>query len=369
MNKNINIAIVGIGNCTSALAQGIEYYGNKDYIEQMTGLMHPDIGCYKISDIEIVVAFDVDKRKIGLPLNKAVFQSPNNTKIFYPSLSLDSNDVNYPIVMKGPVLDGVADHMKSWFQVDNNQKELSRNEILSVLKDTKTDVLINYAPVGSQKLTEFWAQIALDSNIGFINAIPVFIASNEEWTNKFQNAGLPIIGDDVKSMAGSTITSRYLTQMLIDRGAKIDSIYQTNIGGNSDFANMTSQERLESKKISKTQSISCLIPDNKTYVYAGPNGCIDSLKDNKISYMRIDFKIFGNVGCSIDCKLSVEDSPNSGGVIVDAIRIMKIALDRGIGGSLIGPCAWLMKHPIRQYDDNIARKMVEDFINNKIHDK
>lgn len=362
--SKIKIAIIGCGNCASSIIQGLEYYKNvKDTDEFIPGLMHKSLGGYDIKDVHIVAAFDVDKRKIGKDISIAIFSEPNCTKKF--------SDVPFQNVevMKGPILDGIADHMRPYFQVDESQNELSRDKILDVLKQSGTDILISYLPVGSQKATEFWAQIAIDSGCAFINAIPVFIASNKEWSKKFEDAGLPLLGDDIKSQVGSTITNRYLVQMLIDRGAKIDSMFQTNFGGNTDFRNMTDPSRLISKKISKTESISSLITassDPKPYVYAGPNGCIDSLHDNKISYMRIDFRIFGNISASIDIKLSVEDSPNSGGVMVDAIRIAKIALDRYIGGVLIGPSAWIFKRPLIQFRDDIAKQMTEDFINNKI---
>lgn len=366
-NNKIKIAIVGIGGCASSLVQGLEYYKNiVDNEKKISGLMHPVLGKYKISDISIVAAFDIDRRKVERSLGRAIFVEPNCTKNIWKEYQF-SNDVNEVIVQKSPVLDGVADHMKSFFQVDKNQKELTKEEIISLLKKSECKIIISYLPVGSRIATEFWAEIALEAGVGFINCIPEFVASDSEWANKFKEKGIPIMGDDIKSQIGSTITSRYITQMLIDRGVKIDSIYQTNFGGNTDFLNMISQERLKSKKISKTESISSLLPDNdknndKTFVYAGPNGYIECLKDNKISHMRFDFKIFGEISCSLDCKLSVEDSPNSAGIVVDAIRIMRLALDRKIGGVLIGPSAWLFKHPLEQYSDNIALDMTEKFI-------
>lgn len=355
MNK-IKIAIVGMGNCASSLIQGIEYYKNITDNEYIPGLMHNNLGGYKISDIKIVAGFDVDKRKIGTDISNAIFEKPNNTKKFsdVPILNV--------IVNKGPVLDGVAAHMKYDFQVDDKQRELSTHDIVSILKETEAQIIISYLPVGSQLATEFWAQVAIDARCAFINAIPQFIASNNEWADIFKRAGLPIIGDDIKSEVGATIVNRALVQTLIDRGAAIDNSWQLNIGGNTDFKNMLDPSRLVSKKISKTESISTLISNEKSYVYAGPNGHINCLNDNKISFMRIDFRIFGNIKCSLDIKLSVEDSPDSGGVMVDAIRIAKIAIDRKIGGTLLGPSAWMMKHPAVQYPDNIAKQMTEDFI-------
>lgn len=357
MNNKINVCIVGCGNCANSLLQGLVYYKsitNKN--EPAPGLMHNVLGTYLISDIKVVAGFDVDFRKVGKDISNAIFSQPNNTKKFS-----DVSFLNVDVI-KGPVLDGIADHMHNYFQIDENQKELPKDEIISTLKERNTNIIINYLPVGSQRSTEFWASIALESNCAFINAIPQFIASDLKWAEKFRQANLPIIGDDVKSQLGSTIVNRALIQLIIDRGGKIDDSHQINVGGNTDFANMLDQSRLESKKISKTESVKTLIPYNVD-VYAGPNGYISHLKDNKISHMRIDFRIFGDVPCSIDCKLSVEDSPNSSGCIIDAIRIAKIGLDKEIGGPLIGPSAWLMKHPPIQYSDDVAHRLTEDFIN------
>lgn len=355
--KKIRCCIVGVGNCASSIVQGISYYEDvTDSETVIPGLMHTIIDGYKISDIKFVASFDVDRRKIGKDLSKAIFEKPNNTKKFsdVPILNVE--------VSKGPVLDGVAQHMKDDFQIDNKQRELSRYEIMSILKETKTQIIISYLPVGSQLATEFWAQIAIDTRCAFINAIPQFIASNKEWADKFRQATLPIIGDDIKSQTGATIVNRALVQMLTDRGATIDNSWQLNIGGNSDFENMLDPSRLASKKISKTESISALIPDDKSFVYAGPNGHISCLNDNKISFMRIDFRIFGNIQCSIDIKLSVEDSPDSGGIMVDAIRIAKIAIDRKLGGPIIPACAYFCKRPPIQMKDEDAKNELEKFM-------
>lgn len=357
--KKIKCGIVGVGNCASSLAQGLYYYRTRTKAE-LIGLMHEILGGYKPQDIEIVAAFDIDKRKIGKDISQAIFEQPNCTKRFsdVPILNVE--------VMKCPVLDGVADHMHDYFKTDENQKELSDDKILNVLKESKTDIIINYLPVGSQKATEFWAQIAIDAGCAFINCIPVFVASDSIWAEKFRQANLPIIGDDVKSQLGATILNRYLVQLIQDRGGKIDSSWQTNFGGNTDFLNMTSQDRLESKKISKTESVSSLIPydsnNTKPYIYAGPNGFIECLYDTKIAYIRIDFKIFGDIPCSIDCKLYVEDSPNSAGIMMDAIRIAKIALDRRFGGPILPACAWMMKHPPIQMRDEDAKNELEKFL-------
>ena len=355
--KKIKIGIIGIGNCASSLAQGLYYYRTRTKAEPI-GLMHEILGGYKPQDIEIVAAFDVDKRKIGKDISQAIFEQPNCTKRFsdVPILNVE--------VMKCPVLDGIADHMHDYFQADENQKELSDDEILNVLKESKTDIIINYLPVGSQKATEFWAQIAIDAGCAFINCIPVFVASDPIWTEKFRKANLPIIGDDVKSQVGATIIHRALTNMIVDRGARIDNTYQLNVGGNTDFRNMTDQSRLAFKKISKTESVASQIPYD-AYVYAGPNGCIDCLNDNKICHLRIDFRIFGDVPAYIDLKLSIEDSPNSAGVVIDAIRCCKLALDRGVSGALYSPSAYFMKRPPRQIREEEARKQLEDFIQGK----
>lgn len=360
VSDKINICIVGIGNCASSLIQGIQYYKNIEDYDKVSGLMNPILGRYKISDVDIVAAFDIDKRKVGKDVTDAIFSEPNCTKVFIDYIP----NINVK-VLKSPVLDGVALHMKDYFQVDDDQKELTKDEIITVLKEAKTNVLISYLPVGSQLATEFWAQIAIDSGCALINCIPVFVASNKEWAQKFKDAGLPIIGDDVKSQVGATIVHRALANMIVNRGATIDSTHQINVGGNTDFRNMIDQSRLVSKRISKTESVASQIPYN-TYVYAGPNGCIDSLNDNKICHLRIDFRIFGDVPCYIDLKLSVEDSPNSAGVVIDAIRLCKIALDRGIGGPIISASAYLMKHPPQQMRDEDARKQLEDFISGEI---
>lgn len=349
----IRIAIAGAGNCASSLIQGLGYYKDvKNSDELVPGLMHNSLGGYLISDIKPVAAFDVDKRKVGKDLSKAIFSEPNCTKKFSEVAETGVE------VMKGKVLDGVAPHMKDYFVVDKKQKPV---DVASVLKKTKTDVLINYLPVGSEEAVKWYASQALEAGCAFINCIPVFIASDKKWAEKFRKAKLPVIGDDIKSLVGATIVHRALTQMIVDRGAKIDSTYQLNIGGNTDFRNMTDPSRLKSKKISKTESVASQIPYD-AYVYAGPNGCIDCLNDNKICHLKIDFKLFGDVPACIDLKLSVEDSPNSAGVVVDAIRVAKIALDRKIGGAILPASAYFMKHPPKQMRESEAREELEEFI-------
>lgn len=349
----IRIAIAGVGNCASSLIQGLEYYKNvKNSGDLVPGLMHNSMGGYLISDIKPVAAFDVDRRKVGTDLSEAIFSDPNCTKKFS-----DVPEMDVP-VMKGRVLDGVAPHMKDYFRVDEKQKPV---DVASVLKRTKAQILINYLPVGSEEAVRWYASQALEAGCAFINCIPVFIASDKKWAEKFRKSKLPIIGDDIKSLVGATIVHRALTQIIVDRGARIDSTYQLNIGGNTDFRNMTDQSRLKSKKISKTESVASQIPYD-AYVYAGPNGCIDCLNDNKICHLKIDFKLFGDVPAYIDLKLSVEDSPNSAGVVVDAIRVAKIALDRKLGGPLLPASAYFMKHPPRQMREGEARAELEEFI-------
>ncbi|MFA4956274.1 MAG: inositol-3-phosphate synthase [Candidatus Methanoperedens sp.] len=350
---DIRIAIAGVGNCASSLIQGLEYYKNISHSDDLVpGLMHNSLGGYLISDIKPVAAFDIDVRKVGTDISKAIFSEPNCTKKFsdVPDFGVE--------VMKGQVLDGVAPHMTDYFRVDEKQKSV---DVASILKRSKADILINYLPVGSEEAVKYYATQALEAGCAFINCIPVFIASNKQWADKFRKAKLPIIGDDIKSLVGATIVHRALTQMIVERGAKIDSTYQLNIGGNTDFRNMTDQARLKSKKISKTESVASQIPYD-AYVYAGPNGCIDCLNDNKVCHLKIDFKLFGDVPAYIDLKLSVEDSPNSAGVVVDAIRVAKIALDRKIGGPIIPASAYFMKHPPEQIRDAQAREKLEEFI-------
>lgn len=360
MNKDINICIVGIGNCACSLLQGIEYYKNiKDNSKHISGLMHPVIGDYKISDIKVVASFDIDSRKIGSDLSDALFYPPNNTKFFS---DVPFQDVE---IMKGPVLDGISDHMKECFFVDNNQKELTKDDILNILKETDTQIIINYVPVGSQELTEFWSNIALESKCAFVNAIPAFISSNNKWAEKFRMANLPIIGDDIKSSIGATELHRTLVQMIIDRGGKINNTRQLNYGGNTDFLNMLDRNRLKSKKISKTEAVQSVLGEQRLSeenIHIGPSDFIPNLKDNKICDINIEFEIFGDIPCSINLKLSVEDSPNSAGIVVDAIRCAKLALDRKMGGPILPACAYFCKHPPIQMEDHIARQQLEDFI-------
>jgi myo-inositol-1-phosphate synthase len=361
MIEQIKIAIVGVGNCCSSLIQGLFYYRNvKNKREFIPGLMHPILGGYKISDIKPVAAFDIDKRKVGKDLSRAIFEKPNCTRIFYsriPNLGVK--------VKMGPVLDGAASHMKEY------PKEktflVAKKKPVDVAKELKklgVEILINYLPVGSQKATEFYANAALEAGCAFINCIPVFIASNKKWAEKFKKKELPIIGDDIKSQIGATIIHRVLSRLFSERGVRIERSYQLNFGGNTDFLNMIERGRLKSKKISKTESVESQLPKRLSYdnLHIGPSDYIPWLKDNKICFIRIEGRKFGNVPVELELRLSVEDSPNSAGCVIDTIRLTKIALDRGVGGPLISTSAYFMKHPPQQFTDEKAREMVEEFI-------
>lgn len=358
----IRIAIVGIGNCASSLIQGIEYYRSlgERHPDRSLGLMHYDLGGYKPGDIEVVAAFDIDRRKVGKSLKEAVFAKPNCTNVFNPGLP------DYPVkVNMGEVLDGVSPHMADHpedrrFEVANKKP----CDIAKVLKKSGADMLISYLPVGSEKATAFYAEACLKSGVSFINCVPVFIASDKLWVKRFEENGIPIIGDDIKSQIGATIIHRMLTKLFIDRGIKIDRTYQLNVGGNTDFLNMLNQSRLKSKKISKTEAVQSQLdnPLDSENIHIGPSDYVPWLKDNKVCFLRMEGRSFGNIPINLELRLSVEDSPNSAGVVIDAIRCCKIARDRKIGGVLLSPSAYFMKHPMVQYTDEEARDMVEEFI-------
>lgn len=357
----INIAIVGVGNCASALLQGMEMY--KNVPENTTGLMAYNLGSYRPGDINVVAAFDIDKRKVGRPLKEALFAQPNCTTIFYSELP------DYPVqVHMGPVLDGVSEHLDDY---DADKRFLVADhqpcDVVRVLKESGAEILINYLPVGSEKAAKFYAEACLEAKVGFINAMPVFIASDASWAKKFQENNIPLIGDDVKSQIGATIVHRTLTKLFANRGVTLDRTYQLNFGGNTDFLNMLNRSRLTSKKKSKTQSVQsemkvALADDN---IHIGPSDYIPWLNDNKICHIRMEGRGFGDVPLTLDVKLSVEDSPNSGGVMIDAIRCMKVALDRQIGGVLYAISAYSMKSPPVQYTDTAAQKMVEEYIDDR----
>jgi len=361
MNK-IKIAIAGIGNCASSLLQGIEYYKGKNE-RDATGLMHWDIGGYTPFDIEVTAAFDIDKRKVGKDVNEAVFAAPNCTTIFCKDLPA----ANVKVKM-GRVLDGLSEHMSEYSEKHSfllsSEKEPSKKDIVNILKNSGAEMLLNYMPVGSEQAARFYAECALEANIGFINNMPVFIASAPEWAARFEEKNLPIIGDDIKAQLGATITHRTLTDLFQKRGVKIERTYQLNTGGNTDFLNMLNRKRLASKKESKTEAVQSVLderldPEN---IHIGPSDYVPWQKDNKICFIRMEGKLFGDVPMNLELRLSVEDSPNSAGVAIDSIRCCKLALERGRGGVLYSPSAYFMKHPPKQFSDDIAYRMTEEFI-------
>ncbi len=362
MDKRIRIAIIGVGNCASSLVQGIYYYRNRGP-EEAIGLMHWDIGGYKPGDIEVVAAIDVDKRKVGKDLAEAIFAPPNNTTVFMRDIPPTG-----VTVVKGQVMDGVAPHMKEYPEeetfVISDEPEA---DIVKVLRESGAEIALNYLPVGSEDATRYYAECCLEAGVAFINCMPVFIASDPVWAKKFKGKGLPIVGDDIKAQIGATITHRTLAKLFADRGVKIDRTYQMNVGGNTDFLNMLARERLKSKKISKTEAVQSVLPVplEGRNIHIGPSDYIPWLKDNKLCFLRIEGRIFGDVPMNLELRLSVEDSPNSAGCAIDAIRCCKLALDRGIAGPLLSISAYTMKHPPEQYPDNVARQMVEEFIEGK----
>ncbi len=351
----IKVAIAGVGNCASALVQGVFYYKDVKEDEFVPGVMHNVLGGYKISDIEFVAAFDIDARKVGKDLSEAIFTEPNCTVKFadVPELGVE--------VQKGPVLDGIGKYLKEVIPVDKKQEEV---DVAEVLEESGAEILVNFLPVGSEKATRFYAEQAIKAGCAFVNCIPVFIASDPEWQKKFEEAGLPVAGDDIKSQVGATIVHRVLAKLFVDRGVKIEESYQLNIGGNTDFYNMLQEERLASKRHSKTEAVQSLIP-YKVPLRIGPSDYVDFLNDTKVCYIYIRGTKFGGVPIELDLKLRVIDSPNSAGVAVDAIRATKIALDRGIAGPLISVSAYCFKHPPEQYPDSVAKKMLEEFAEGK----
>ena len=359
--SKIRVGVIGVGNCFAGLAQGIEIYKRKKI--QKLGLMHEKIGGYGIDDLEFVSAFDVGENKVGLPLNKAIFSDPN-----YVDWVDSVSNCTLRRVKESPILDGVGIYVASMINPINQTKtehELEK-EAIEEIQTTKTQILINYLPVGSQKAVEFWANIALKTGCAFINCMPVFIASNKNWLKRYENAGLPIVGDDVKGVIGATITHRTLAKLCVDRGAVIDRTYQINVGGNTDFANMLERERLESKKISKTEAVQSLIPDNQKLndkdIYIGPSDFIPFLGNTKLAFIRIEGRMFANIPFNMEIRLDVDDKANSGGVAIDAIRCAQLALDKGIGGNLTYASAYLMKHPLEQMGDEEAREKLDNWI-------
>jgi myo-inositol-1-phosphate synthase len=357
--SKIKVALAGVGNCASALIQGIQYYRKNPPKEDnlTTGLMHPKFGDYKVEDIAFVAAFEVNRKKIGSDLSKAIFTEPNCA----PKIS-DVPDMGVT-VKTGPILDGVAPHMREPFHVYNTNRT-KPVDVAAELKDSGAEILVNYLPVGSEKGARFYAQQALDAGCGFVNCIPEFIASNDGWAKKFEDKKLPIAGDDIKSQVGATIVHRALVDLFLKRGVRVDESYQLNLGGDTDFLNMTVEERLHSKRISKTTAVASLIPyDVPTRI--GPSDYVPHLKNKKICYIYLKGRKWGNIPLQIDLKLSVEDSPNSAGVVADVIRAVKLGLDRGVGGALTSISSYCFKYPPVKIPDSQASQWVEEYIQGK----
>jgi myo-inositol-1-phosphate synthase len=358
----IKIAVVGVGNCASSLLQGIEYYRHKQP-QDAIGLMHWEIGGYKPGDIEVVAAFDIDKRKVGKDVNRAIFELPNCTKAFCPEMPATG-----VMVKMGRLLDGFSEHMGGYDDdysfVPAHFEEATKESIVTELKESGAEMVLSYLPVGSEKATRFYAECALEARVGFINNIPVFIASDEAWAQKFIEAGVPIIGDDIKAQLGATITHRVLTDLFHKRGVKLDHTYQLNTAGNTDFLNMLNRSRLASKKVSKTEAVQSVAGTrlDARDIHIGPSDYVPWQNDNKVCFIRMEGKLFGDVPMNIELRLSVEDSPNSAGVAIDSIRCCKLALDRGKGGPLHSPSSYFCKHPPRQFTDEEAYRRTEEFI-------
>ena len=355
MSKEIRVAIVGVGNCANSLIQGVEYYKNAPEDQAIPGLMHPVVGGYHINSIKFVAAFDVDAKKVGKDLVDAMWSSENNTIKF---ADVPKTGV---VVQRGHTLDGLGKYYKETI-AESGETPV---DIVSVLKDKQVDVLICYLPVGSEEAAKFYAQCAIDAKVAFVNALPVFIASDPVWAKKFEDAGVPIVGDDIKSQVGATITHRIMAKLFQDRGVMLDRTYQLNVGGNMDFKNMLERDRLESKKISKTQSVTSQLEHDlgAKNVHIGPSDYVQWLDDRKWAYVRLEGRAFGDVPLNLEYKLEVWDSPNSAGVIIDALRCAKLGLDRGIGGALLSPSSYFMKSPPVQYTDTVAQQNTEEFIN------
>jgi myo-inositol-1-phosphate synthase len=351
---SVRVAIVGVGNCASSLIQGVEYYKDAEPGNRVPGLMHVTFGPYHVRDVEFVAAFDVDAKKVGRDLAEAIGASENNT------IKICDVPPTGITVQRGPTLDGLGEYYQEMI-TESTDPEVN---VVQVLRDSRADVLVSYLPVGSEQADRFYAQCAIDAGVAFVNALPVFIASDPEWAEKFTAAGVPIIGDDIKSQVGATITHRVLAKLFEDRGVELLRTYQLNFGGNMDFMNMLERKRLVSKKVSKTQSVTSQIPHEmeKAAVHIGPSDHVPWLDDRKWAYIRLEGRAFGDVPLNLEYKLEVWDSPNSAGVIIDAIRAAKIAKDRGIGGPILSAASYFMKSPPLQYGDDTARDLVEQFI-------
>ncbi|MDH3689097.1 MAG: inositol-3-phosphate synthase [Gammaproteobacteria bacterium] len=361
----IRVAIAGVGNCASSLIQGIYFYATREG-EPVIGLMHQRIGAYGPGDIEVVAAFDIDERKVGRDVGEAIYALPNCTKVFYKDVPMLGVQVH-----KGPVLDGMSQHMEGYGEAErfivSKERALTQAEVVKILRRSGAELLLNYLPVGSEEATRFYVECALEAGIGLVNNIPVFIASDERWAQRFEQKGLPIIGDDIKAQVGATITHRALVDLFRKRGVKLDRTYQLNTGGNTDFLNMLNRTRLASKKESKTEAVQSVAGERLEAcdIHVGPSDYVRWQKDNKVCFIRMEGRLFGDVPMELELRLSVEDSPNSAGVAIDAIRCGKLALERGKGGVLNAPSAYFCKHPPRQYTDDEAYRMTEAFIAGK----
>jgi myo-inositol-1-phosphate synthase len=355
---SVRVAIVGVGNCASSLVQGVEYYRHADPKDRVPGLMHVTFGDYHVSDVEFVAAFDVDAKKVGMDLAEAIVASENNT------LKLCDVPPTGIVVQRGPTFDGLGQYYREIIE----ESDQAPVDVAQALRDARVDVVVSYLPVGSEQADKFYAQAAIDAGCGFVNALPVFIASDPAWAQKFIDAGLPIVGDDIKSQVGATIVHRALAKLFEDRGVELLRTYQLNFGGNMDFMNMLERSRLVSKKISKTQSVTSQVPHEmaKSDVHIGPSDHVPWLDDRKWAYIRLEGRNFGDAPLNAELKLEVWDSPNSAGVIIDAVRAAKIAMDRGIGGPILSASSYFMKSPPQQYADHDAREAVEAFIRGEI---
>ncbi|MFB9072808.1 inositol-3-phosphate synthase [Citricoccus parietis] len=359
MSKNpIRVAIAGVGNCATSLIQGVEYYRNASVDEKVPGLMHVEFGDYHVDDLEFVAAFDVDAKKVGVELSEALTASENNT------IKIADVPATQVTVQRGPTLDGLGKYYRETIE----ESDAEPVDVVQVLKDTQADVIVCYLPVGSEEAAKFYAQAAIDAKVAFVNALPVFIAGTPAWAEKFTAAGVPIVGDDIKSQIGATITHRVMAKLFEDRGVTLDRTYQLNVGGNMDFKNMLERERLESKKISKTQAVTSNTSAKlgEDDVHIGPSDYVSWLDDRKWAFVRLEGRNFGDAPVSLEYKLEVWDSPNSAGVIIDAVRAAKIALDRGIGGPILSASSYFMKSPPVQHHDDEAHELVEAFIRGEI---
>jgi myo-inositol-1-phosphate synthase len=355
---SIRVAIVGVGNCASSLVQGVHYYRDAKPEERVPGLMHVQFGDYHVRDVEFVAAFDVDGKKVGLDLADAIGASENNT------IKICDVPPSGVTVQRGHTLDGLG----KYYRETITESDAAPVDVVAALREAKVDVLVCYLPVGSEQAAKFYAQCAIDAKVAFVNALPVFIAGTKEWADKFTEAGVPIVGDDIKSQIGATITHRVLAKLFEDRGVTVDRTYQLNVGGNMDFKNMLERDRLESKKISKTQSVTSQLVDkiDPRNVHIGPSDYVAWLDDRKWAFIRLEGRNFGDVPLSLEYKLEVWDSPNSAGIIIDAIRAVKIAKDRGIGGPILSASSYFMKSPPEQYADDVCRDLVEKFIRGEV---